>query len=166
MYQNKKHAFRLSMVDFAIILITLVILCGGLLFLNRTVLQEEPSLLIHYTVRVEGIEKGEALTRLTTLVKPDVKVYSENGTAFMGTVISVTEVPHYKTVFQNDAVQTVLVNDLTDLLITVRSEASLEKGNGIRVSDIRIAACGRGTFRFGGYYAKNALIARVEAEEI
>ena len=54
--------------------------------------------------------------------------------------------------------------ELADLEITVKMSGHQREGQGIRVKDIRIAAGGKGNFRFGSYFASGVEILSVEVK--
>ena len=55
--------------------------------------------------------------------------------------------------------------DRVDVDVTVRASGVARDGDGLRVSDIRIAAGASGGFRIGGYYAAQATVVFVDVEE-
>lgn len=159
---DKRHKFSLSIVDLSIILITAALCCVGIFLMQRSFSEEDTTLDIEYTVCMEGIAREMIEDSFIRHVTPQARVYSENGTAFLGTVVSVKQSEHYQTVIRDGIMETVATEGLADVRITVSAKASLSEGKGLRVSGIRIAACGKGSFRVGGFYVPNARIMSVE----
>ena len=56
------------------------------------------------------------------------------------------------------------VPDRVQLVVTVKANAVVRDGDGLRVGDIRIAADGMGDFRIGGYLAEGARVLSVQKE--
>lgn len=159
---DKRHKFSLSTVDLAIILITVTLCCVGVFLMQQSFSEDDTVVDIEYTICMEGIAREVIEDSFIRHIAPQARVYSENGTAFLGTVVSVKQSEHYQTAVRDGIIETVAVEGLADGWITVSAKAALSEGNGLRVSDIRIAACGKGSFRVGGYYVPNARIVSVE----
>ncbi len=162
---EKERKSRLSGVDWAIILLMLILVIGGAFFVYRSLIGTQNATTISYRICLSGLsdEEGQGIWRKRlTMGAP---VYSENGTAFLGTLIAVEIREHKDVTLVENEIKTVNVPQKYDVFVTVKAEATLQAGNGFRVSDIRIAAGGNGTFRIGSYYAKNVKIYSVKAVE-
>jgi len=55
------------------------------------------------------------------------------------------------------------VPDKIILEVTVEGIGRVKGGDGVRISDVRIAAGSVGSFRLGGYYAARACVTYVES---
>ena len=99
------------------------------------------------------------------LIREALPVLVENGTATLGAVERVVTVEHAEYALRDGALARVTDPSRLDVEVTVRMSGMRREGDGIRVRDIRIAANGAGSFRFGNYYAKDVKILSVEVIE-
>ena len=162
---EKERKTRLSGVDWAIILFTLLLVVGGAFFAYRFFIGTENAITISYRIclsALPGEDSGGSWRNRLTVGAP---VYSENGTAFLGNLTAVEIREHKDVMLLENEIKTVTVPQKYDVLVTVKAQATLQAGNGFRVSDIRIAAGGIGTFRIGSYLARYAKIYSVRAGE-
>lgn len=74
---------------------------------------------------------------------------TENGTTVLGEITEVAELPHMRSAVRNGVPSWEEHPYLIDLEVTVRMRLRGKSGDGLRVGDLRIAAGGRGNFRFG-----------------
>ena len=155
---------KLSKVDVGILLITTFFVIAGGFWIHRMVFTKADLQPIVYTLRIDALptEYGQDIWKGHLIAGADV--WSENGTASMGSVIAVEERPHWKDVVQDGTIQPVSVPHCADLLVTVRAYASALEGDGFRVSEIRLLAGGTGSFRIGGYLVKRATVLSVKQE--
>ncbi len=92
-------------------------------------------------------------------------VRSQNGTAALGRVTEVRVEPHRMLVVRDDALVEAEISDRYDLFLVVESGARRGAADGIRVSDIRIAAGVRAQLRIGERLVSEAEIVEVEWRE-
>lgn len=154
---------RLVWIDWALLLLLGAATLFGVRFLIGRRDAAEPTVEILYTLCLSDrdaalAENGE----WSALIPYGTTVTNATGTVTMGSVSAVTVRTHRTVAVQDGAVVTVEVPDRVDLLVTVRAGATRRTGDGLRVSDIRIAAGGTGDFRIGEVYADNARVIAVE----
>jgi len=115
---------------------------------------------IVYTVRITAADATLFSTDAAPIAQGDA-VFSENGTAPLGTVASVRIAPHKRAVVRDGQLIFSEMPDRMDIDVTVRASAMQTEGLGLRVSDVRIAAGEVGSFRIGSYYAAQAIVVHV-----
>ncbi len=92
-------------------------------------------------------------------------VRSRNGTAMLGRVTEIRAEPHRMLAVKDGALEEVAVDGRYDLFLTVEADGIREARDGIRVSDIRIAAGIHTELRVGARLALGAEIVSVEWRE-
>lgn len=162
MRTEKSKGKRMTLLDWALLGGVLsALLIGVLLFLYGG--GGESGAQVRYTVYVPEIRTSflEEAGGVEMLIPVGAAVRSENGTALLGSVQEVLVNGHVRPVVREGTV--VFEEDTTrqDLYITVLGEAREREGDGLRISDIRIAAGESGTFRFGSFYASGGSILSV-----
>ncbi len=148
---KKQH---LSLVDWLILALVLLLLVGGIRAIRRMRGDGGETVRIRYTVRLSAIEGDEGFDA----VQIGDAVTSENGTAPLGVVSAIAVRPHLTPSVKSGRVVFVERPGCVDIDLTVTGEGTLRAGDGLRLSDIRIAAGTEGGFRFGAYYAKGTVI--------
>ncbi len=164
--QQRDQKKRLSGVDWAIILMTVLLLTAGGLWLWRSLSFAGEVTRIRYTIRLKNMDEEIFESAWRTRLIPGVSVTSANGTLPLGTVISVSQKPHLSPTVQDGRALAVSVAGRVDIDVTVEAEATFTAGNGVRVSDIRIAAGDTGSFRVGEFYLEQAHVVSVLREGI
>ncbi|MBE6552861.1 MAG: DUF4330 family protein [Ruminococcaceae bacterium] len=164
--QNDKKQ-RLVWVDWILLLFLAAVGILGAVFWHMRRQSDSPNQPMEYLLCVEKVDSAfYGLPQDASFpIKPGATVRNENATALMGRVVEVAFVPHRVPSIKNGDV---VLTDLTgyyDLYITVEAEATAKAGDGMRVSDIRIAAGGRGDFRVGGFYAQNVTVVWVDRRD-
>ena len=153
-------------VDWLILLLAFagIVLAGGYIWQRRRAVL--PSTAITYTVLASGVDSSLAPSGdWKDLIPVGSRVVSQNGTARLGSVTAVSSQPHLRATVRNGEVVFVPMPGMVDLLITVRAEATVKTGDGLRVSDIRIAAGEVGEFRLAGFLASGAKVISVERND-
>ena len=87
----------LSVLDWVLlVLLCAAVFAGVAFFLSGRIGGGAEERTFLYTVRLEGVEVGDAVggTDLLSLITVGSSVYSENGTALLGTVTQITRAPH------------------------------------------------------------------------
>ena len=112
---------------------------------------------IVYTLRISGANAAMLQDDNAPIALGNA-VHSENGTAALGTVEAIDFSPHLRAVVRNGDIVQASVPDRVDIDVTVRANAKKAVGQGLRVSEIRIAAGAVGGFRIGGYLASQATV--------
>ena len=161
--RNSKSEARFVWADR---LILLVLITGSLLlaFLYYNRKQAAlPTVEISYTLCLSAVSESfaEANGNFTALIPSGAVVTNDNNTTVLGKVLFVETVPHTVAVAGEDSVLFVEMPTQVDLYITVQASATEREGDGLRVSDIRIAAGDKGNFRVGSFYAVGAQIVSV-----
>lgn len=153
-------------VDWLILLLafTAIVLTGGYIRQRRRAVL--PSTAITYTVLTSGVDASLASSGdWKELIPIGSRVLSQNGTARLGNVTAVSSQPHLCATVRSGEVVFVPMPDRVDLLVTVRADATVKTGDGLRVSDIRIAAGEVGDFRLAGFLASGAKVISVERND-
>lgn len=145
----------------------LAVLAASILFGVYLVRQRgqsaEPTVEILYTVCLRSVDTaqvGEGDFR--KLIPDGASVTNETGTVKLGSVTDVTVRPHRSATVRDGEVVMTEVPDRVDLFVSVRAWATAKTGDGLRVSDIRIAAGRAGDFRIGSFYAGGGEVVAVE----
>ncbi len=112
---------------------------------------------IRYTVRVSGVDVEGAESEFLPIGRGDT-VRSENGTLELGYIESVAVRQSRTAAISKGEIVFSEVPGRVDVDVSVRGTALYLEGDGLRVSDVRIAAGVKGDFRLGGYYAKGATV--------
>lgn len=158
MKQEEKRRF--VWVDW---LILLALLLGGVAVawrVRHSVRAAEATQPIVYTL----IFSADAELSWESLVTVGATVTTANGTATLGEIASVEERPLRTPLVRDGRVVFTEVPDRVQLVVTVKANAVVRDGDGLRVGDIRIAADGMGDFRIGGYLAEGARVLSVQKE--
>ena len=162
--KKKRHpaAHRFTWFDGVILLFFLAaLLLGGWYgFRARSTLRADTAFTYTLSVRsilrerIEGIE----------VIRVGGRVTSSNGTAWLGEVEEVWTMPHRRIGIEAD--RALLVEDpfRVDIHVRVRATGRMAEGDGLRVSDVRIAVGMHGDFRIDGYLG-GAEIVSVTVEE-
>ncbi len=161
MKKRHKRKKRMAFVDLLPFLALVLLAFGTLLVTWLMQMREGEELTVRYTLLLEGMETEGAWT---TVEAGDL-VTSENGTAPLGKVTARSIRPHKAATVREGSV--ILLEDplRVDVEICVEARGRLQAGEGLRVSGIRIAAGGVGSFRIGAYYAATARIIFADSEE-
>ena len=124
---------------------------------------DAPTVEIRYTVCLRSVDAAQGVDGdLRTLIPNGSSVTNETGTAALGSVTGVWVRPHRTAVARDGEIVMAEVPDRVDLFVSVRAWATAKVGDGLRVSDIRIAAGRAGDFRIGSLYAGGAEVVAVE----
>ncbi len=147
-------------VDWALILALAAVVFFGARWLHlrsRAAAAEERIL---YTLALSEVSDsiGSMAGGWELLIPVGTLVTSENGTAELGRVTALEVTPHKVLALQEGEPVFSAVPEKVDLLISVEGIGRYRTGDGLRISDIRIAAGGRGDFRIGAYRAAGARI--------
>lgn len=158
MKQEEKRRF--VWVDW---LILFALLLGGVavaLRVRHSVRSAEATQPIVYTLAFSA----DAELSWESLVTVGATVTTANGTATLGEIAAVEERPLRTPLVRDGRVVFVEIPDRMQLVVTVKANAVVREGDGLRVGDIRIAADGVGDFRIGSYLAEGARVLSVQKE--
>ena len=160
--KRKEESKRLHAADWILIVLVLaaLVLPGIYVVWHRNGVGETVEL--RCLVCVRAVEDSLLELHEGGLIRKGALVMNGNGTAVLGVVESVEIREHGKPVLRDDVPVWETVSGVSDLEITVRMTGVRREGDGVRVKDLRMAAGGSGSFRFGGYYAEKAEILSVE----
>ncbi|MBE6589297.1 MAG: DUF4330 family protein [Ruminococcaceae bacterium] len=160
---ERERVGGLNGLDWCILLLIAAVLVGALfwyLFRGRDMGEERE---IRYTVRVFNVDTSQTDEEtLRSLISVGSTVYSENGTAVLGSVETVTFSTRRIAAVRDGSVIFTEDKGHTNVDVTVRAMANAKVGDGLRVHDLRIAAGMSGGFRMGGFCAQNASVISVE----
>jgi hypothetical protein len=151
-------------VDWALILLALAAIGGGIWLWRARSRAADPTLKIEYVIKITGISNDYATENggWDALLPRGAQVTTANATAALGVVESVERRPHLEAGVRGGKLVFAECADRSDLYVTVRGDAASRIGDGIRISDVRIAAGGVGDFRIGSLYAPRAIIISVQ----
>lgn len=160
--KQKQERKKLNGMDYILIFLALVLIAGagGYAWYRLRAPEAEQEFIC--VLRIPAVERADWEAYGASMVMEGCKVRSENGTVVLGTVRSVELQPHMQAVVEQETVVWRELPALADIELEVRMMGALRPGSGVRVKDIRIAAGGRGSFRFGGYFAAGTEILSVE----
>ncbi len=150
---------RLSALDWIFVGVVGLILVMVFLLFWQNQPKDAETVNIEYTMRCL-CEKGRIEERLGQLQGKPVR--SQNGTAVLGKVTAAELLSHREPVVQNGEILFVDSPNLIELWVTVEGTGVALEGDGLRISDIRIAANGRGDFQVGNLYLSDVLIVHVK----
>ncbi len=157
-----KHKHRFNLFDLAVLAGLLALLLGGAWLVVRRHTGERGEAEIYYTVRIENADA--ALEDWSTVQVGD-PVCTERGTAALGTVLAVTVEPHTVAVVKEERVVFEAVPDRVDVTVDVVGIGRVSNSEGLRLSEIRIAAGSRGAFRFGNRLASSCTVIAASVRE-
>ena len=163
--ENSKEK-RVTLLDWVLFGGVLLSLLIGIL-VTLYVGKEEDGVRVRYTVYLPEIRTSclEETGGVEALIPVGAFVRSENGTAWLGRVVSVSVKEHLRPRVKEEAVVFEADTSRQDLYVTVVGDAKESEGDGLRISGIRIAEGEGGTFRFGAFYASGALVLSVQRAE-
>ena len=133
----------------------LVLLAVGILSVGT---EKRETREVVYILRVRGVDPITFSGGTGALIPEGSEVRSEKGTALLGRVESVQASEVRRTAVIDGAVGFVSAPDEIMLEIRIRGTGTVREGDGIRISDVRIAAGSVGSYRLGGYYAPRATV--------
>ena len=161
---KEEKAIGFSWVDWLLVgLLTAALSLGGVFLYRRVNGTAKQSVLVEYELLIANVEES-LYTEATLPIVGGARVYSENGTTYLGEVASVSIRPHLAAVLYNDEMRMEEVAGRVDLLLTVCAYGEDRGNEGIRVNDIRIAAGSFCTLRIGQALAPRAEILWVKKE--
>jgi hypothetical protein len=154
-----------SALDALWILLGVILLVLLFLFLLPTLGTSGEPYEVRYVLRVRDVDPLMVGEDAEALIPPGSGVYSENGTAALGRVERVESAPQMRARVTSGELVFEEATDAVILEITVLGKATLAEGDGVRISDVRIAAGSIGSFRLGSFYAARAAVTAVEVYE-
>lgn len=154
---------RLRVADVLLILLALAAALTATFYVRHRMKITEGAREIRCIVHISSVDLSLAEANGGELIKLGDIVLNENGTVRLGEVMGVTLLPHKRAGVREGEVTWIEDDSKIDVEVEVRMKGALKDGEGIRVKALRIAAGGRGSFRFGSYYATEAQIVWVEA---
>ena len=161
-HKEKRHL--LSWIDvLLLIFFALLILAVALFLLYRFQRKEDKTINIRYTVWVSEVNEG--LLEAWARSEEGTPVRNSNGTAFLGTVKSVTYEQSQKAMIRDGEPIMNVIPHAYDVTLEVWAQALDMGAEGLRVHDIRIAAGCYYDLLVGGIRAKNARILDVKTED-
>ncbi len=157
---KREETRRFVWVDW---LILFALLLGGVavaLRVRHSLRSAEATQPIVYTLAFSA----DAELSWESLVTVGATVTTANGTATLGEIAAVEERTLRTPLVRDGRVVFVEIPDRMQLVVTVKANAVVREGDGLRVGDIRIAADGVGDFRIGSYLAEGARVLSVQKE--
>ena len=118
-----------------------------------------------YTILLSGMETSAVEKLLDTVAQSGGGVRNENGTRTLGVVSEIRRTPHVEAVVQNRELIFAEIAEREDAWVVISTDATHQKGDGVRVGDIQIAAGDVLNLRIGGFWAKGALVTYISAKE-
>ena len=171
MIKNKKTDVgqRLSptWVDWLILGVLAIVVVFGWYFFRQRRQEAEADVSIHYLLCVRSLDRaylGQDGVIDELLTRGD-RVTSANGASPLGYVERVWTEPCMEPIVKKGEIIFAENRDFITLYVEVSANAIAQTGQGVRVSDIRIAAGSRGDFRIGSFLAYGAETVLVIKEE-
>ena len=167
--QNEKRddgAWRPVWIDWILLMVFAVILFMGVGYLFERRQSASPDVLVEYVICLSEQKQlyADENGGWDALISSGRSVSNANGTADMGRVVSVSVRPHLTATVKDQKISAIETEGYVDLYITVHGMAIRREGDGLRISDIRIAAGEAGDFLIGPFFAGNAIV--VSAKEV
>ena len=162
--EEKRPKRRFLWVDWLILAAALAVLVGGILWVRARKRAESATVPIAYTLMISGEAAifGEGDGGWERLIPVGAAVSSSNGAIPLGRVSDLRVRPHERAVVKGGKIVWEKDTERVDLYVTVRADALT--GDGLRVSDVRIAANDTGDYYLGGFYAHGARVVSVKRE--
>ena len=154
-----------SALDALWILLGVALLVLLFLFLLPTLGKGGETYEVRYVLRVRDVDPLMVGEDAESLIPPGSGVYSENGAAALGRVERVESAPQMRARVTAGEIVFEEATDAVILEVTVLGDGTLAEGDGVRISDVRIAAGSLGGFRLGSFYAARAAVISVEVYE-
>ncbi len=155
-----RHGF--SAADAFWILAVAVVLVLAFIFLLPAKGEKEDTCRVRYVLRVHGVDSALLAESSEELIRAGATVRTENGTAVLGHVEAVTVSSQKQATVRDGVLIFTEVPDKLVIEVAVSGEGVAREGQGLRISDVRMAAGSVGTFRLGSYYATHASVIFVE----
>lgn len=162
--EEKRAKRRFLWVDWLILAAALAVLAGGVLWVRTEKIAARATVPIVYTLMISGesADFGEGEGGWERLIPVGAAVFSSNGVISLGRVSALRVWVHERATVKNGRIVWEEDPERVDLYVTVRADALV--GDGLRVSDVRIAACDVGDYYLGGFYARGAKVVSVTRE--
>ena len=167
-YNEKKDRLniRFQWIDWVLLFLMVVaVISGGLYVWNRrsaAIPNEE----IRYTLCISGAENRFLGADGWEIQFPiGSRVTTANAAATLGRVIDVDTRPTLVATVSKGKIIWIESDISDDVFLTVDAKAKIREGDGIRVSDIRIAAGEKGDYRIGTVYVSGATVISVARKE-
>lgn len=162
---KKQKEGRFCWLDWVIVILLVAGVLGGFFAVRYLFAQTDGADgEILYTVRIAAIDPARYPSK-ESLFEVGSSVRSQNGTLYLGEVQSVRWQVNRSAYAEDGEIHIAESPDLYDCYVTVKSAASKREGDGIRVSDVRVAAGMTLTLRIGDTYAENVQVIDLEWEE-
>lgn len=154
-------------LDWLLLVLFIGAIIGGAWYWLARSRAAEPTQKIEYVLKISGIREqyAEENGGWDALIPRDTQVTTANGTAVLGSVTAVDSRAHVEAGVRDGNLTFVVCEGMCDLYVTVYGLGINRTGDGICISDVRIAAGGSGDFRIGALYASNAAIISVRRLE-
>ena len=153
-----------SLGDFLLLFLALVLFFGALGYHLYAKKEQTEAMEVICVFRISQMERDDWEQYGKDWIFRGAPLRSENGTVVLGYVEEIAEKPCLRAMVRDGEAIWEAHPFLKDLEITVRMQASLKEGDGVRVGDLRMAAGGRGCFRFGGLLRSAELVEIREVE--
>ena len=149
--ERERRRFRWADAIALLLAVLLFLGASGFYWYSRRKSAESVELLCVFLI--SGMELRDWETYGNQWMQEGDPLYSSNGTVILGRLVEISQREHLKLTVREGEPVWVAHPFLTDLEIVVRISVAYRAGDGLRAGDLRIAAGGRGDFRFGGLLA-------------
>lgn len=157
------HDRRLRTGDW-IILVLAVLICLGAIGYYLYSEREAPAVHeISCVFLISAVERSAWESGGADRIAVGDRLRSENGTVVLGTVEKIEPKEHVRATVRKGKPMWESHPYLIDLEITVRMQVTERAGDGLRAGDLRMAAGGKGNYRFGQYLTSAELVALEES---
>ncbi len=154
---------RITLLDWIVLTVLLLGILSASVLIYHRYSRPDDEVEIVYLLQARGLDR--ACMRNGEFALVGDPVFSENGASYLGEVTQVTVAPHIKAGVTDGQVVFFESEELFDLTLQIRVRATVQAQNGVRVSDIRIAAGMSGAYRVGDLYLPQAQVCFVELFE-
>ena len=144
--------------DWVILVVAILICIGALGFYLYSERKADMSHEITCVFLISAVERSAWESEGENWIALGDRLRSENGTVVLGTVERIEEKAHVRATVRKGTPTWEAHPHLIDLEITVRMRVTERTGDGLRAGDLRMAAGGRGNYRFGRYLSPAELI--------
>lgn len=159
--KEKKRRFSLTWVDWVLLVLGVSVLLLGWRYLRGRQSVALPTVSVEYLLCLPSVKVEDFDGEVDGLISKSASVTTANGTASLGRVKRVWSEAHLTPTIKDGAILFVETPGRVDLYVFVEANAVMRQGDGLRVSDIRIAAGGTGDFRIGNFLANGAKVVSV-----
>ena len=145
----KEKQKRFGWEDAVALFLAILMFLGALVYYRYSKREPPETVELICVLLISGLDVHDWEVYGNHWVQIGEPLYSSNGTVILGYVEEIHPREHLRLVIRDGEPIWEEHPFLVDLEISVRMSATYREGDGLRAGDLRIAAGGRGDFRFG-----------------